>query len=384
MYDMKPDAPAEIRGEFAPIGTNVPGIELCEHMPQQARIADKLAIVRSLKMIQGDHQLHECYTGFPQAAARPAFGSLVSGVLGHSAGGLPRYVSLSLTDHPRTVAKAEVPEYLGLAHAPFEPSPQSLDNLQPNEAISAERLADRKSLRATFDRLRRECDAGGGLAGYDAFTRQALDILSSPRVRDAFDVSREPQHVRDLYGGDQVSAFNYQFGHTWRGASFLQARRLVEAGVPVVTLSPGAWDHHGNLNGVRGTIFERSRERLPQFDRSLAALVTDLHERGLARDVLVVVWGEFGRTPRVNPYGGRDHWTRASFVVFAGGRIKTGQTVGATDAQGGTVIDREYGAQNVLATIYQHLGISPNQTFPNFSGRPTYLLDDQRPIVELL
>lgn len=384
MYDMKPLAPAECRGEFRPIRTNVPGIDLCEKMPRQARLADKLAIVRSLRMIQPNHQLHECYTGYPTNARRPSFGSIVSRVQGSSAAGLPRYVSLSLTDHPRTVAKAEQPSYLGMAHVPFEPSPDSLANLQRHASISAERLRSRTALLRELDRYRRDLDLAGNLAGQDAFRQQAISIMSSSRVRDAFDISREPPAMHDLYGGDVKSSFNYQFGHTWRGRYFLQARRLVEAGVPVVTLAPGAWDHHGNLNGVRGSIFQRLGERLPLLDRSLAALITDLSQRGMEQEVLVVMWGEFGRTPRVNRYAGRDHWVRASFALFAGGGLQTGQTIGQTDRTGSDVVGRAYGAQNVMAVIYRHLGIDTAQTFPNFAGRPSYVLDDREPIAELL
>jgi hypothetical protein len=203
-------------------------------------------------------------------------------------------------------------------------------------------------------------------------------------VREAFDLSREPQSIRDKYGPDVKLTYNYQFGHTWFGAKFLLARRLVEAGVPVVTLAMSGWDHHGNLNGVRGTIFERSREQLPLYDQSLAALVSDLHARGLDRDVAVLVWGEFGRTPRVNQYGGRDHWPSAGFALFACGGWRTGQVIGRTDERGERPVGKPYTPQNVLATVYRHLGIDPSATLTDFSGRPVPLLDDREPIVELL
>lgn len=384
MYDMKPEAPVDYRGEFKPIATSVPGLDICEHFPLQARIADRFSIVRSLRMQQPDHQLHEVYTGFPTNLQRPSLGSVVSRVRGTGTNNLPPYVSLSLSDHPRTVALAEQPTYLGLAHGPFEPGADALENLQLNEQISSARLQDRKSLLNAFDRFRRDVDTRGVLNGMDSFTMQAMEILTSPRVRDAFDISREPQSIRDLYGGDLKSDYNYQFGHTWYGTEFLQARRLVEAGVPVVTLAPMAWDDHGNLNGVRGSIFERLGEKLPRLDRSLSALLTDLDQRGLSDDVLVVMWGEFGRTPRVNRAAGRDHWPPANFALFAGGGLKMGQVIGATDAQGAQVVGPGYNAQNVLATIYRVLGIDAAQTFPNFSGRPIHLLDDREPIRELV
>jgi uncharacterized protein (DUF1501 family) len=382
MYDMKPAAASEVRGEFSPIATNAPGIEVCHLMPRQATIADKLAVVRNLQFTQPDHQLHEMYTGFPTLARRPAFGSIVSRL--RRPGLLPSYISLGLSDHPRTVAKAEIPTYAGLAHRPFEPSAQGLSNLELSAQLDDTRLADRQGLLHRFDRLRRALDSHGDMASLDRFNAQALAMVTSPQVRRAFDIESEPAAVRERYGSDVRFTHNYQFGHTWHGPKLLLARRLVEAGVPVVTLAMGGWDHHGNVNGVRGTIFERFGEQLPLYDRSIHALVSDLHERGLEHDVAVVVWGEFGRTPRVNKNGGRDHWPSAGFALFAGGGFRTGQLIGRTDAQGARPEGKPYGPQNVLATIYHVLGIDPAATIPDFSGRPMSLLDDREPIHELL
>lgn len=379
-YDMKPDAPDDIRGEFRPMHTNVPGMDICELFPRQARIADKFAVVRNMRFHEPNHDLHEVYTGFRTAAHRPAFGSIVSRLRSDRQGILPRYISLALSDHPRTVAKAERPEYAGNAHRPFEPSAEFLRNLQGPDLA---RLRDRHSLLRTFDILRREIDNRGEIEAMDEFSRRALEMLTSPAVRNAFDLEREPLPIRDLYGPDRHSTFNYQFGHTWHGTNFLLARRLVEAGVPVVTLGEMGWDHHGNLNGVRGTIFERTREQLPWLDQSLHALITDLHQRGLDRDVAVVVWGEFGRTPRINRYGGRDHWTSAGFCWIAGGGFRTGQMIGATDAQGAAPRGNPYTPQHVFATLYRHLGIHLNTTITDFSGRPQYLLETQDVIREL-
>jgi hypothetical protein len=380
-YDLKPDASEEVRGEFRPIRTRVLGMDLCELFPLQAGIADKLAVVRNLRFRQPDHQLHEVYTGFPTAAARPAFGSVVSRLRTGEKALLPRYVSLSLSDHPRTVARAERARYAGNAHRPFEPTEEFLAALK---APPLAKFAERKALLRTFDTLRRDLDTSGELEAMDEFTGRALDMLTSPAVRDAFDLEKEPVKVREKYGPDRRSTFNYQFGHTWHGRKFLLARRLVEAGVPVVTLGEMGWDHHGNLNGVRGTIFQRTREQLPWLDRSIHALVTDLHERGLDREVAVVVWGEFGRTPRVNKHGGRDHWPPAGFALLAGGGFRTGQVIGQTDARGARPKGTPYTPQNVLATLYHHLGIDPTATLEDFTGRPQFLLEDPRPVRELL
>ena len=380
-YDMKPDAPEEIRGEFRPIATNVPGIQICEHMPLQARMMDKFAVVRNMRFHQPNHQLHEVYTGYPTNSEWPAFGSMISRIQGQQQGLLPRYISLGIDDHPRTVARAERPRFAGNVHRPFAPNQQFLENLS---SPPGEIFGDRQALLQHFDTVRREIDANGELLAMDEFSEQAMNLLTSPQVRHAFDIEQEPLALRERYGADRRSRHNYQFGHTWHGTRFLLARRLVEAGVPVVTLAEMGWDHHGNVNGVRGTIFERSSEQLPWLDQSLSALVTDLHERGLDRDVAVVVWGEFGRTPRVNARGGRDHWTPAGFTLFAGGGWQTGQMIGATDTQGTRPVGRPYEPKNVMATIYRHMGIDLEQTtVPDYSGRPRYLLDDRRVIGEL-
>jgi len=384
MYDMKPDAPVESRGEFSPIASRVPGFEVCEFLPKHAELTPHLSVVRSLRMIQPNHDLHEVLTGFPTEAARPAFGACVSRLLGPDPRGLPRYMTLAKSEFPRSFIPAEDPRYVGLAHGAFEPAPETLHNLGPDATMTAARLDDRRGLLTQLDQLRRDLDLRGNLAGSDSFAQQALALLTSPQVRAAFDLSQEPASVHELYGPERGSDYNYQFGHTWTGPKFLLARRLAEAGVPVITMAGGAWDHHGNLNGVRGTIFERMRERLPHYDHSIHALVSDLQQRGLDQDVLVVVWGEFGRTPRVNQYGGRDHWTPASFALFAGGGLRMGQVIGATDRIGGQVVSRAYGAQNVLAMVYRHLGIDPGATIRNFAGRPVSLLDTHEPIRELI
>src|SRR5439155_7242187 len=226
--------------------------------------------------------------------------------------------------------------------------------------ISPARLDDRRSLLASFDSFRRDIDTRRAGQDMDAYTARALDLITSPKARDAFDLSREPERVRERYGrkDDKYIYVGKKADSPWEGQKFLLARRLVEAGVPVVTLRAGGWDHHGNVvSGAGGTIFISLRSALPLLDRSIHALVTDLHERGLDKEVLVLVWGEFGRTPKISQ-NGRDHWPDASFALFAGA-VKTGQVIGETDSHGERPKNRHLGAQNVIATIYHALGIDP-------------------------
>ena len=370
MYDPKPEAPAEYRGEFRAIQTNVPGIQISELLPLQAKIADKLAIVRNMKFQQQGHTSPELYTGFVKGD-RPSIGSVVSRLRADAGvhGALPPYVYLGDANHVGHSG------FLGIAHAAYQPGSKAA-NLGLVGGVSLERLADRRALLRSFDTLRRDIDdARGSVAGLDAFTAQALEMITSDQARDAFDVSKEPASVRERYG---------------LGTDYLQARRLAEAGVPVVTLTArnhnvpqgcnGDWDHHDQ-------IFKCLRVVLPQLDRSLHALITDLHERGLSQDVAVVVWGEMGRTPRVGTQkgtvAGRDHWPDAGFALLAGGGLKTGQVVGATDPLGQRPAGTPNTPQNVLATLYHVLGIDPAATLADRSGRPIYLLDDRRRIEEL-
>lgn len=371
MYDPKPHAPAEYRGEFSPIATNVPGIEFSEHLPLHAAIADKLAIVRNMKFQQQGHTAPELYTGFLRGN-RPAIGSIVSR-LRSDAGvrdGLPSNVYLGDANH---VGR---PGYLGKPHEAYIPGTNAM-NLELVSGVSLDRMTDRRKLLKTFDTFRRDVDdLRGSMAGLDAFHNQALDMVSSGRARDAFDVSKEPEGVRLKYG---------------KGIEFLQARRLVEAGIPFVTITPRnrtagpmcntEWDHHDH-------IFRCLKSVLPQYDRSIHALITDLHERGLEGDVGVVVWGEMGRTPRIGTQrgtvGGRDHWPDSGFALLAGGGLRTGQVVGATDARGERPLGVPNTPQNVLATLYHILGIDPETTLEDLRGRPIPLLDDRRRIEELL
>jgi hypothetical protein len=385
MYDLKPGATAEYRGEFKPIKTRVSGFDLCELMPLQAQIADKLAVVRTVQFVEPmQHELQEVYTGFPRAARRPAFGSVVSRFRGGHGGRVPRYVSLD--QYHQDHAQVENPQYVGANHRAFLYGSAGVKNLSLTRGLTTDRLADRKQLMHAFDSLRRDVDARGDFAAMDAFALQALEMITSPQARNAFDLGREPDKVRERYGG---KGGKYIYGNEpratnpWPAEKFLLARRLVEAGVSVVTLRVGTWDYHGKASGT-GNIFVGLRSQLPLLDRSIHALVSDLHDRGLDREVAVLVWGEFGRTPRVNHVEGRDHWPDAGFALFAGGGLRVGQVVGETDSRAERPKTRAVGAQNVLATLYHALGIDPAQTLPDFSGRPMRLLDDGTPIAELV
>jgi hypothetical protein len=383
MYDLKPDAPADYRGEFKPIKSKVPGFDICEHMPLQAKIANKLALVRTVQFVEPmQHELEEVYTGFPKAAKRPSFGAVISRFRGGD-GRLPSYVSL---DYNTGTAAYESPQYLGAAHRPLQlAGTAGVRNLSLTRGMTPARLDDRRGLLNAFDNFRREVDTHRQGRDMDAFTARAFDIITSPKAREAFDLEREPVRVRDRYGNkdDKYIYVGTKADSPWEGQKFLLARRLVEAGVPVVTLRAGGWDHHGNVvSSQGGTIFVSLRSALPLLDRSIYALVTDLHERGLDKEVVVLIWGEFGRTPKI-VQNGRDHWPDTGFALFAGA-VRTGQVVGQTDSRGKRPRTRAVGAQNILGTLYHALGIDSKQKLPDFSGRPMQLLDDGAPIAELV
>ena len=378
-YDMKPGAPSEFRGELQPMRSSVPGMEMCELLSEQAKIADKFSVVRSATWVEPDHQRIEIFTGFPKRTRRPSFGSIVSR-LGNGPDAMPKFVSLSGDD--QEIATAEDPMWVGAQHRAFVPKAQGLKSLELNKGVDLSRLRDRKALLDALDDIRRDVDATGQMGAMDAYTAQALDMVASGKARRALDITEEPEDVLERYSAGG-SKFQYNRNEAfWDWQAFVRARRLVEAGVPFVSMQVGLWDHHCNPGG--GSIFEGYRTLLPLYDRCLSALIQDLHERGLSDDVCVVAWGEFGRTPKINPAGGRDHWPGAGCVLFSGGGLKMGQYVGATDARGENPITRPYNPQNVLATLYHVLGIDPGKTLPDFSGRPNYLLDDRDLIAELV
>lgn len=384
MYDMRPEAPAEYRGDFLPTASNVPGMEFCELMPHQARIADKLAIVRGIRFC-GAHDTYQLLSGYRErpvttgtvgSKPRPAFGSVVSHLIGERQRSIPPYVSLGDLRLLRGYDEIETPAYLGPAHAPFRVDGPGHANLSLN-GITPQRFRDRQTMIRSLDLAQRKADAAySQIAAVDQFRAQALEILASTRTREAFDISQEPQSVRDSYGGYD---------------EFLQARRLVEAGVPVVTLparfpvrvtgapDPGGWDTHAYN-------FKLLKEKLPRYDHAIAALVTDLDDRGLLDDTAIVVWGEFGRRPKIGNVtpDGRSHWPSAGFALLAGGGLQTGQIVGATDRLAEEAVGRPLVPSNILATLYRVLGISLDQTIPDHAGRPQFLLEEREPIRQLL
>jgi hypothetical protein len=358
-YDLKPNAAKEFRGEFNPIATNVPGVEICEHFPLQAKMFDKLAVVRSLASVD-EHTDSLVMTGYPgrvnATAAHPSFGSVVSKVRAELSGSVPPFVSL------RGMSKGTEPGFLGIAHRPFTPGGPGNANLKLANGVTADRLNDRRGLLETFDDTRREIDAKGTMVGLDTYAEKAFDMVTSGVVRTALDLNKEDPKTRERYKGVEP---------------FLTARRLVEAGVGCVTLSFGGWDNHGQ-------IFNTFKKQLPTLDRGIANLIQDLHDRGLADDVVTIVWGEFGRTPRINNNAGRDHWAPVMSALVAGGGLKMGQAIGSTTEKGERAKDRPYTVPQLLSTIYRAIGIDPATTFPNGAGRPVYVLDDREPVKELI
>ncbi len=385
MFDLKMDAPSEIRGEFNPIKTNVPGIEICEHLPRLAAMTDKLAIIRSIVGSEGRHAGFQCLTGRPftnqPAGGWPSLGSVVSRVQGAIDPAVPPFVSLTPPMKTTTWADPGPPGFLGLAHAPFQPNSAGQADMVLS-GVTLERLGDRRALLAGFDRFRRVADTSGMLEGMDEFTQQAFGILTSSRLAEALDLSREDQRLRDRYGRGSAQPAGYGDAGPLLNDYFLAARRLVEAGVRCVTLAYGRWDWHGL---PYGTTFENARDHLPMLDLGVSALVEDLHRRGLDKDVSVIVWGEFGRTPKINPQGGRDHWPEVSCALLAGGGMRTGQVIGSTNRLGERAKDRPVSFAEVFATLYHNLGIDAGATtLPDLAGRPQYLVDHAAPMRELL
>lgn len=387
-FDLKPDAPVEVRGEFRPISTNVPGIQICELFPRMARMMDKFTLIRSIVDSEGQHDGFQCMTGRTHRETKPAggwpsLGAFVSRLEGATGPDVPPNLSLMYPSSTRTWGDPGGPGYVGPAHAPMTlvaKDPLSRPEGMTLQGITLERLRDRTSLLHAVDTFRRETDQSGTMEGYDRYSQQAMDILSSSKLVEALDLSKEDPRILERYGSNDVT---YQRDGAPRMIrNFLVARRLVEAGARVVSLNYSRWDWHGG----DGMNFPMSREEFPLLDRGLTALVTDLHERGLDKDVSVVMWGEFGRTPKINNMNSRDHWPAVTFAVLAGGGMRTGQVIGATDRQGAHVVERPVLFQEIFATLYQRIGIDVRTaTVTDNQGRPQYLVDSGiEPIRELL
>jgi Protein of unknown function (DUF1501) len=393
MFDLKPDAPLEIRGEFKPIPTNVPGLEICEHMPRLAKMMDKFAVIRSLVGAGADHSAGQCLTGYRDIISkaqggRPSLGAIVSRLEGPVHPDVPPFIGLSPRTGEARWGNPGDPGYLGLANAPFTPfrtetkvkrnnkqSPNDAGLSLDDTAITPQRLAGRRSLLGQIDDLWHKFHHDDATLGMDSFTQRAFEVLSSRRVFEALDLTKEDPGLRARYGiGDMT---NEDDGPPCCMDHFLMARRLVEAGARVVTISFGRWDTHSRN-------FETGKSRIPKLDMALSSLVEDLFMRGLDKDVSVVVWGEFGRTPRINKNAGRDHWPAVNFALLAGGGMRTGQVIGSTDKEAAYVKERPVSFQNVFATLYHNLGIDPGTAVADRNGRPMYLLDQRQPIRELI
>jgi hypothetical protein len=386
MFDLKPHAPAEIAGPMRPIETNVPGIEICEEFPLLAQRMDKLIPIRSLVGAQAGHDAAQCYTGrVPRlrepTGGWPQLGSVVGKLHGPIAPSVPPFVSLCYTCTHGPYNEPG-PGYLGVAQEAFRPLGPTRDDMVLH-GVSPERLSDRRQLLSAVDRFRREADRSGAMDGLDAFTQQAMGVLTSSRLADALDLSKEDPQTIARYGTGNPTVMMDGNGAPRVPQSFLLARRLIEAGARVVTLNYSKWDWHGGNNN---SIFKREKEDFPAFDKAVAALIDDLHDRGLASDTTVLIWGEFGRTPQISSQVGRDHWPRVACALLAGGGMKTGQVIGATDRLAGEAIDRPVTFGDVFATVYHNLGIDARTAVvPDLQGRPQYLVEPgSEPIRELI
>ena len=384
-WDPKPDAVAQFRGPFGAIPTTVPGVRFGELLPQQARLMDKLAVLRTVSHGSGDHTKsnHWMLTGFEGPAfnapdfktqRRPSMGSAVARLLGNKRPGLPPYVAVP---HLRggTDNFFHYAAYLGGAANPFivdsDPNKPTfrVKNLALPPDLPASRLEDRRHVLEVLDAHRRAAEQSA--ADLDQHFQSAFSLLTSRRTAAAFDIAAEPDRVRDRYG-------RHIFGQ-----SALLARRLVEAGVPFVTVNCEPWDHHGTAGRLRTE--EGAKLLIPPFDRALAALVEDLMQRGLYERTLVVAMGEFGRTPRMNPDGGRDHWGNTFSVLVGCGSMKMGQVIGRSTPRGEYVADRPVTPQDVTATVFHHVGIDARKVhFADGLGRPTALVESGEPIRELI
>jgi hypothetical protein len=401
-WDPKPDRPAQNRGPFGVTRTRLPGVLLCEHLPRQAAMLDRFTLIRSVDATHSNHEPNRVFqTGNTEAAPRvnrsghlyPAIGSVVAKWRGPNQPGMPPYVAFI-----KSRSHIAFGGYLGRQYDPF-PGEQaarlpvytnvgqdtgrvSAANLfQLPAGLSPERIHERRALLRDFDRLRRDVDASGQMEAMDRYGQQALEVVLGGRAQAAFDLGREPTHVRERYGR-----------HLWCQQALL-ARRLVEAGVSFVTLdlsyhpASGTWDTHGDNIPPYGGIRRGLGPLLPLFDHLLTTLVSDLEQRGLLDEVLVIAMGEFGRTPLMGTQGstdGRNHWPVVMSLALAGGGFRHGQVIGATEADGGQIKERRVTPGDLAATIYHHMGVPLTATYPDTSGRPRHIVENGRPLAELL
>jgi hypothetical protein len=386
LIDPKPDAPKEVRSAFDPIRTNVTGIHINDSLPLLAGVMDKWTGIRTMVGApSGSHDSFMCYTGrpgsdffdkpYPKPPGNwPSMGSTVSKLMGPRKPGMPPFVGLApKAGHP-PYGSPGGSGFLGVAHGSFRPSGPSSADMKP--VCDSSRIDRRQSLLSGFDSFRRSLGKGNDLAQMDSFTQEAFGVLTSSRLAEALDLEKEDPKVRERYGkGDPNKVGD---GAPRNNEHFLLARRLVEAGVRMVTLNFGRWDFHSdNTAGVKG--------HASIFDRGLSALIEDLHERGLSDEVAVVAWGEFGRTPVINKNAGRDHWSQVGCAFVAGGGMNHGQMIGSTDSKVAEPVDRPVHFGEVHSTLYHHLGIDPNATtLGDLSGRPQFLVDGWKPIPELV
>ncbi len=367
-FDLKPSAAKEFRGEFMPIATNVPGMEICELMPQLANRADQFSVIRSISGLRDEHAPHQSDSGWSESSlrtmgGRPGIGSVMSKLWGPSQtttqGTCPTFVDL--TGWTKT-------GFVGQVNAGFRPDGEGRQNLTLNREISLNRLDDRKDLLAGLDRLRRDVDSHGMLSAIDSFTDRAVGIVTSGDLAKSLDLRNEDPRLLKRYGADNGMG----------NERFVMARRLVQAGVRCVALSWGGWDTHGNN-------FVEMRRQLPPLDVALSALIDDLDAHNLLDQTIIMMSGEFGRTPRINGTAGRDHWARASFFFLAGGGLRHGQMIGKTNRNGEEPIERPIHIQSVFHTLYHQLGIDANSvTLTDPNGRPQFLADDRHLITELI
>ena len=366
-FDLKPEAPSEIRGEFKPIATNCAGFDICELFPKLAQVADKFSVIRSVTGISEEHTNVQSDTGWPENTLRsigghPSIGSIMSKMWGPAQftaqGSAPTFVDLTQTSKPG---------FLGQVHAPFVPDGVGRQNLSLNQQVTLDRLGDRKALLSGLNTARQGVDSRGMMTALDSFTERAVNLITSGEVAKALDLRREDPRLLERYGVEKDQ----------QNQRMILARRLIQAGTRCVSFSWGSWDTHGNN-------FGHQKMQLPNLDNGLSTLIQDLDAHGLLNDTIILMSGEFGRTPRVNGGAGRDHWARAGFFFVAGGGFRHGQAIGSTNRLGEVPTTRPIHLQNIFATVYKQLGIDPDTTTlidPN--GRPQYLVDERKLVAEL-